>query len=176
MERNSLISERYLLRGAPNARDLGGLPTVDGRKVRTGAAAAQRRACGHYGRRCAHAQPIPAAYGHRLSHRSGAGAEAGPCPCGRALYPLPDRAADGDRTDARGARRPLRRRCHARKNDGGQGAGVYVRDVPEPCHARLLDRALPAVFLPICSHRRTGRCSTTAPRARTASASARCCC
>ena len=36
MERNSLISERYLLRGAPNARDLGGLPTVDGRKVRTG--------------------------------------------------------------------------------------------------------------------------------------------
>ena len=36
MERNSLISERYLLRGAPNARDLGGLPTMDGRKVRTG--------------------------------------------------------------------------------------------------------------------------------------------
>ena len=36
MERNSLISERYLLRGAPNARDLGGLPTVDGRKVRAG--------------------------------------------------------------------------------------------------------------------------------------------
>lgn len=36
MERNSLISERYLLRGAPNARDLGGLPTMDGRKVRAG--------------------------------------------------------------------------------------------------------------------------------------------
>ena len=36
MERNSLISERYLLHGAPNARDLGGLPTMDGRKVRTG--------------------------------------------------------------------------------------------------------------------------------------------
>ena len=36
MERNSLISERCLLRGAPNARDLGGLPTMDGRKVRAG--------------------------------------------------------------------------------------------------------------------------------------------
>ena len=36
MERNSLISERYLLRGAPNARDLGGLPTMDGRKIRAG--------------------------------------------------------------------------------------------------------------------------------------------
>ncbi len=36
MERNSLISEHYLLRGAPNARDLGGLPTIDGHRVRAG--------------------------------------------------------------------------------------------------------------------------------------------
>ena len=36
MENNSLASERWLLRGAPNARDLGGLPTMDGRTIRPG--------------------------------------------------------------------------------------------------------------------------------------------
>ena len=36
MENNSLAFERWLLRGAPNARDLGGLPTMDGRTVRPG--------------------------------------------------------------------------------------------------------------------------------------------
>ena len=36
MENNFSISERWLLRGAPNARDLGGLPTTDGRTVRPG--------------------------------------------------------------------------------------------------------------------------------------------
>ena len=36
MENNSLAFERWLLRGAPNARDLGGLPTTDGRTVRPG--------------------------------------------------------------------------------------------------------------------------------------------
>lgn len=36
MENNSSASERWLLRGAPNARDLGGLPTMDGRTIRPG--------------------------------------------------------------------------------------------------------------------------------------------
>ena len=36
MENNFSNSERWLLRGAPNARDLGGLPTTDGRTVRPG--------------------------------------------------------------------------------------------------------------------------------------------
>ena len=36
MENNSLAFERWLLRGAPNARDLGGLPTMDGRMIRPG--------------------------------------------------------------------------------------------------------------------------------------------
>ena len=36
MENNFSISERWLLRGAPNARDLGGLPAMDGRTVRPG--------------------------------------------------------------------------------------------------------------------------------------------
>ena len=36
MDNNSLASERWLLRGAPNARDLGGLPTMDGRTIRPG--------------------------------------------------------------------------------------------------------------------------------------------
>ena len=36
MENNSLVSERWLLFGAPNARDLGGLPTMDGRAIRPG--------------------------------------------------------------------------------------------------------------------------------------------
>ena len=33
MENNSSASERWLLRGAPNARDLGGLPTIDRKSV-----------------------------------------------------------------------------------------------------------------------------------------------
>ena len=36
MENNSLAFERWLLRGAPNTRDLGGLPTMDGRMIRPG--------------------------------------------------------------------------------------------------------------------------------------------
>lgn len=36
MENNSLAFERWLLRGAPNARDFGGLPTMDGRMIRPG--------------------------------------------------------------------------------------------------------------------------------------------
>ena len=36
MENNSLAFEHWLLRGAPNARDLGGLPTMDGRTIRPG--------------------------------------------------------------------------------------------------------------------------------------------
>ena len=36
MENNSSAFERWLLRGAPNARDLGGLPTMDGRTIRPG--------------------------------------------------------------------------------------------------------------------------------------------
>ena len=36
MENISSASERWLLLGAPNARDLGGLPTMDGRTIRPG--------------------------------------------------------------------------------------------------------------------------------------------
>ena len=36
MENTSLAFERWLLRGAPNARDLGGLSTMDGRMIRPG--------------------------------------------------------------------------------------------------------------------------------------------
>lgn len=176
MERNSLISERYLLRGAPNARDLGGLPTMDGRKVRTGLLLRSGELAG-----------ITDADAHTLSQyplrtvidfRTDLEREQKP---DRVLAgvryihcPIVQQAAAGltreEQADPYGAVV-----AHA-KTMAGQGTRVHVRDVPEPCHARLLDRALPAVFCPSARTDGRGAALPLAPRARTASASARCCC
>ena len=119
MERNSLIFERYLLRGAPNARDLGGLPTMDGRKVRAGVLL-----------RSGELARITDDDAQTLSQ-----------------YPL--RTVVDFRTDLEREQKPDR---------------------------RITLSSTTGSFSRFCSRRRTGRCSTTAPRGRIASASARCCC
>ena len=103
MENNSSASERWLLRGAPNARDLGGLPTMDGRTIRPGLLLRSGELAGI-------TEPDAQAltkYPLRtvVDFRTDLEREQKPdrvLP--GAVCPLPDRAAGGGRPDARGAR------------------------------------------------------------------------
>lgn len=175
MENNSSASERWLLRGAPNARDLGGLPTMDGRTIRPG-----------------------------LLLRSGelAGITE---PDAQALTKYPLRTVVDFRTDLEREQKPDRvlpgvQYVHCPIVQQA-AAGLTREEHADPyaavvAHAKAMagrERAFMCElyrslvtqafsiahyrqFLRFCSRRRTARCSTTARRGKTASVSARCCC
>ena len=175
MENNSSASERWLLRGAPNARDLGGLPTMDGRTIRPG-----------------------------LLLRSGelAGITE---PDAQTLTEYPLRTVVDFRTDLEREQKPdrvlpgvqyvhcpivqqaaagLTREehadpyaavvAHAKAMAGRERA--FMCDCTAVSSRRHSPSRTTGSFLRFCSRRRTARCSTTARRGKTASVSARCCC
>ena len=175
MENNSLAFERWLLRGAPNARDLGGLPTMDGRTVRPGLLLRSGELAGITER---DAQTL-ADYPLRtvVDFRTDLEREQKPdrvLPGVQYVHcPIVQQAAAG-LTREEHADPYAAVVAHAKAMAGRERA--FMCELYRSLVTQEFSIAHYRRFLHSCSRRRTAHCSITARRGRTASASARCCC